>query len=359
MLDRLTALASDTSSEKRRELLSEISDLFLTDSELHSDREILLFRDVLTRMLDLVDVDAREQFSNVSANNACLPRELALKLANDEINVAEPILKQSPVLTDNDMISISRDKGDEHRVALAKRETLSEPVTDALLEHGGKPVWQEVSSNKGACFSENGMNRMAEEACHDDVLRDNLAERHDLPKNVAEQLLPILPPDAKDRLARLFQLDHDKAEKLLDDAQFKAQAESLATRQDRLDARILIRKIQNGQISLDDAVNDLADHDQIREIALVLSSVAELPESVANNVLLQVKDEPSIVLCRSVDLSDGSFHKVALLRARKLRLPESTAHRSLSEYKKIDLPSAQRAIRFVKMRQANTLSIPR
>lgn len=353
MLDRLQALATDTSSEKRRELLSEISDLFLTDSELHSDRELLLFRDVLMRMLDLVDSDARKMFSNASANNTSLPRDLALRLANDEIDVAEPILQQSSVLTDTDMISITRDKGDDHRVAIARRENLSEPLTDALLEHGGQPVWQEVSGNKGAQFSEDGMARMIDRAADDAVLRDNLANRQDLSREVAEQLLPILPDDAKDRLTRLFEEDHDKAEKLLDDAQFKAQAESLATRQDRLDARILIRKIQNGQITLDDAVQQLAQHEQIREIALVLSSVADLPESVANNVLLQVKDEPSIVLCRSIGLSDTTFHKIALVRARKLRLPDSTAHRALAEYKKIDQASAQRAIRFVKMRQAN------
>ena len=110
MLSNLVDLAREGSSEKRRELLGEISNLFADGAEAHNDRETLLFGEVLTKLLDQVPVDDRVLVSNRVASLEQTPRQLALKLANDEAAVAAPVLQHSPVLTDEDLVTLASEK---------------------------------------------------------------------------------------------------------------------------------------------------------------------------------------------------------------------------------------------------------
>ena len=64
------------------------------------------------------------------------PRGRLLALAMDEIEVAIPILVKSASLSDNDLISIVKQKTSQHRLAIAMRRQLSAPVIEALIEAG-------------------------------------------------------------------------------------------------------------------------------------------------------------------------------------------------------------------------------
>ncbi len=57
-------------------------------------------------------------------------------LANDEIEVAGPVLKKSTVLQDLDLVEVIRNRTIEHQLAIAVREHVSERVSGALVEAG-------------------------------------------------------------------------------------------------------------------------------------------------------------------------------------------------------------------------------
>ena len=61
------------------------------------------------------------------------PRELAVLLANDEIDIASPMLLRSKVLEDVDLIEIVRTRSTQHLLAIAMRRDLSTAVADALV----------------------------------------------------------------------------------------------------------------------------------------------------------------------------------------------------------------------------------
>ena len=85
MLDTITDLAREKSSDKRRELLGRVADMFFDGAELHTDHETLLFRDIVLKMLNDVDDEGRAEFSERAAAEHRLPVEIARQLAQDEV----------------------------------------------------------------------------------------------------------------------------------------------------------------------------------------------------------------------------------------------------------------------------------
>jgi uncharacterized protein (DUF2336 family) len=80
------------------------------------------------------------------------PPELAAMLANDEIEVAYPILTQSEVLQDAQLIETIRNRTLEHQMAIAIRHTVPVVVSDALVETGDEDIIRTLLENSGAGF---------------------------------------------------------------------------------------------------------------------------------------------------------------------------------------------------------------
>jgi len=81
---------------------------------------------------------------------AGLPHDVAVALATDVPHVAVPLLEHSPSLGDDDLLRILRLHPGEHRAAIARRRTVSEPVADALCRCAGEAVVAELLRNHGA-----------------------------------------------------------------------------------------------------------------------------------------------------------------------------------------------------------------
>ncbi len=65
-----------------------------------------------------------------------LPRDILMGLALDIADVARPILEHSPLLQEEDLLTIVRDRSPDHSSALAQRERLPPRVADELRLRG-------------------------------------------------------------------------------------------------------------------------------------------------------------------------------------------------------------------------------
>ena len=87
-------------------------------------------------------------------------RNLALKLANDDIEVAEPILRNTRSFTDDDLVKIVSEKGTKYQIAVSQRINVSETVSDALVDHGNDDVVKSLLQNQSANISENTFDKV-------------------------------------------------------------------------------------------------------------------------------------------------------------------------------------------------------
>src|SRR5690606_28122373 len=79
--------------------------------------------------------------------------------------------------------------GDENRrISMAKRASVSERLSDAIVTHGGPTSVQTVADNRGARFSEYGLTRLVERAGEDADLQSILTRRSDLPRELVDRL---------------------------------------------------------------------------------------------------------------------------------------------------------------------------
>ena len=154
---RLVNLANEASSDKRRELIEEVADLFIDDSGVMSSREAGLADEILTKVAHDVEMKVRTGLAERFASSASAPPTLLRMLANDEIEVAAPILEESRALNETDLIGVVRSKGQAHMMVVTRREEIPEAVSDVLVERGDDSVLVNLVRNVGAQISRGGM----------------------------------------------------------------------------------------------------------------------------------------------------------------------------------------------------------
>jgi uncharacterized protein (DUF2336 family) len=152
-LRELISLAEETSSERRRELMRGVTDLFFAGDG-HGSTEMGLFDDVLTQLAGEMEATVRGELAQRMADAEAPPRGLIRKLARDEsIEVARPVLQGSRALTDDDLLAVAHIRGQDHLRAISQRVTVSETVSEAIVERGDDTTVGVLLRNDGAQLS--------------------------------------------------------------------------------------------------------------------------------------------------------------------------------------------------------------
>ncbi|HKI69256.1 MAG TPA: DUF2336 domain-containing protein, partial [Verrucomicrobiae bacterium] len=191
-------------NDKRRELAREVANLFFAaEQKGFEHQQVDEFGNIMCRLLDNLDVGERVDLSARMAETERAPRVLAVKLANDEIEVATPMIEQSTVLTEDDLVAIADSKGTSHRVAVSRRENLTAKITDTLISHEESEVMRTVAENRTAEISEGGFSTLARHSTDDNELLTALVTRADVPEEHSRQLLPLLNEEQRAKVVSI------------------------------------------------------------------------------------------------------------------------------------------------------------
>lgn len=117
-----------------------------------------------------------------------LPNDVAVRLAQDIESIALPVLEYSPSLSDEDLVEILEACEPARQMAIAKRDTLSETVTDAICEKGVASVITTALNNLNAAFTPKGMSRAIDRFPTNEEMAAAMVERPVLPLVVAEKI---------------------------------------------------------------------------------------------------------------------------------------------------------------------------
>ena len=157
IIDELEDAIADQNIGHRAVLLRRVTDLFVLASGKLSDEHIVLFDDVMSRLVEEIDASARAAFGNVLAAIPDAPPGVTRRLAlDDAIDVAGPILSYCGQLDDKTLVEGAKTKSQEHLLAISRRSILAESVTNILVERGNQHVVSSTAGNRGAAFSEFG-----------------------------------------------------------------------------------------------------------------------------------------------------------------------------------------------------------
>lgn len=241
-------LVENPSADHRAEAATKIAS-HLNQGSL-SENERALAEDIFRVMVRDVESRVRRALSDSLRETDDLPRDIALSLANDVDDVAIPFLELSQALSDDDLLSIIEAKGEEHQMAIARREQVSEEIADALVETKSENVVATLVSNEGADLSEGTMNRVLDEFGDVKSISTPMAGRAALPLDVAERLVSLVSDKIQERLLTHQELSPDMAMDLILQSRERATVSLLDGSSDAPDVQALVEQLhKNGRLT--------------------------------------------------------------------------------------------------------------
>jgi len=176
--------------ERRAEAARRITELFLQGVANFRSDHVDLFDGILIGLVPHTEIAARADLAERLSVLANAPRRLVGQLAReDEILIAGPLLRRSPVIDEQALIQIARIKGQGHLLAMSERATLSPDITDVIVRRGDREVVRRAAGNAGALFSQTGYSTLIRRAGQDGVLTLTVGQRDDLSDPQLKDLL--------------------------------------------------------------------------------------------------------------------------------------------------------------------------
>lgn len=197
----LVEMAKDRSRNGRVRLAETLADTFLNDNNQTLDEQhgvmLSTFIEELLTGAGAGQMEARKIFAERAARTMSLPRQFAVKLAMDDISVARPILRYSPVLADEDLLQVIGMDSLPHQIVIAGRALVSQAVADALVTTNNPEVITILLENFEAKVSRESMDRCTELAQQISQLRLPLIERPEFTAADATKLMWWLPRELR------------------------------------------------------------------------------------------------------------------------------------------------------------------
>ena len=210
LIDELEDAITKQNLRQRATVMRRVTDLFIINSTGFSEEHIAMFDDVMSRLVVAIDKSARAEFGSRLAQHVNAPLQTTRILAlDDEIAVAGPILSQSQCLDDATLVESATTKSQDHLLAISQRASISEAVTDVLVERGNADVVVNTAANAGAKFSEFGCSKLVARSGEDKAIALRVWLRPDIPRH---HLLSLFASASEEVQKELEVADRQKAQ---------------------------------------------------------------------------------------------------------------------------------------------------
>ena len=316
----LLELALDKSLEGRRALTATIGDLFTQQDEVLSERERALMTDILRKLIHDCEVVVRRELSERLSNAPNPPHELIVALANDEIEVAEPILRASTVLRDAELVGVIRHRTQQHQLAIAMRRSLSEYVSDALVETGNIDVVKVLLENSDAHISEATMEYLAEESRRVDTYQEPLLRREDLRPELAARMYLWVSAALRTHILENFDVDPSQIDDHLEAAAGAIARD--ATTQEKAEpekakpAEVLARRLTKQRKVTPDFLIQVLRQGEVPLFEALFGELSGLKAPRLQSVLYDSGGEGLAIACRAMAMPKPTFATIFLLSRR-------------------------------------------
>jgi uncharacterized protein (DUF2336 family) len=347
-IDRLI----EGSAGRRAAVLVQVTDLFIEGAAQFSEDAIGLFDDVICRLVQEIESSVRILLAQRIAPVAQAPINLSRMLAgDDDIRVAEPILIQSERLDSVALVGVVRTKSQAHLLAIARRKTLTEAVTDVLVERGDQEVLLCAANNVGARFSKPGFSMLVSRSAGNDVLTECVGSRTDIPKDLLLTLISAASEIVRSKLIA----EHPSFRKHINHA-VQAVTEDLktsaATTKDHSQAQLAMKLLSEKGKLAETTIGALIENDQPREAAAAIAQLCGVPIEVVERAFAEDQPETILVLAKAASLTWPTAKALLSLRAGDRALSPTRMSRSMASFERLNFATARQILEFYKTRRA-------
>lgn len=229
----------------RTALVQRLCDLVSWPESRIPSHERQLAADVLVGLLRTSNTELRRRCAAGLTRVNDAPKSLLRYLARDDISVAQMLLEAGAGFDESDLIATVRAGVASHWLAIARRKTLSEPVTDALLQTGDVSVIEAVLRNANARLSTQGVDLIVARSRQASHLPALLVPRPELRTTQALVVFWWAGFEARLQILRRFAIDRNVLLMELGDVFAMAAAEGWADADTRKTLQVIERRQRN------------------------------------------------------------------------------------------------------------------
>jgi uncharacterized protein (DUF2336 family) len=183
-----------------------------------NERERELMREILRRLTLDVEMAIRIALAQRLADDTTAPHDLILLLVDDRIEVARPLILNSPLLTETDVLKLIANCGVAHQEAVAARPHIGIPVTDTLARSENASVLMALVRNATAKISDSSYRTLVEKSRALTGLQEPLVKRADLPPQLATSMCEWVSDALKTFITTNYQMAPKGVQIALNDA---------------------------------------------------------------------------------------------------------------------------------------------
>lgn len=350
----LLDLAKEGSSEKRRELLRQITDVFLAESPGRSDRESQLFDEIVGAVAADLETQVRVELAKkVAASDAPVQRT-ARRLAMDVIEVARPVIEGSRALTETDILDVIQQKSQDHMLAVTKRPDIGEKVSSALVAKGEDRVVASLLENRTARMDRQTYEAVADRAQHNPVLHAPFVRNQNVPLDLLNSVYLKVETGLRREIMRKFHgVSPTELEAALETSRNHLSAAYGALPDDYQLAREHVEALDKRGSMNPPMLVQLLREGRRTAFLVAFAKFVDIEFNLARR-LVEAKDIDALaMLCRGAGFDRGLFVTITLLLSEEGGGLSKTEEYS-KLYEQVPVAAAQRALRFWKVRAKGT-----
>jgi uncharacterized protein (DUF2336 family) len=357
LIDEIQDTRVSQLTKKQLRALTRITDLFIAGSGRHSKQQIELFDEVFETLVAVIELETRVKLARHIATMPHAPAALVRAFAfDDAIAVAAPVLSQSTALSDTDLVANASTQGQGHLHAIARRRSISEVITEILVERGEPNVVRTVAKNAGARFSDGSFRELVARAGDDAQLAVHVGARHDIPRHHFLKLLETASASACAKIAAANPQFTDTVQgavtEVIDDINLEVRKKS----PDHARARSRVKRLQIWHELGEGNVHAAARSQNFEQTVMALSVLACCPIEMAERAILNENPGVVQVIAKAAGCSWVTVKALLLMTVADRRMSKADLERARKNFERLETGTAKRVLEFYDARR-NTSAV--
>jgi uncharacterized protein (DUF2336 family) len=350
LIHELDSSIAHSTDQRRSAMLRHLTDLFLVGSDQYSEDEIDLIDDVFVRLVSTIEQSSRALLAiRLGPISIAPPKILRILACDDAIEVASPVLTQAARLDTETLIECAQTKNQEHLLAISRRKTLPEALTDVLVERGDQQVVLSTAKNTGARFSGKGFDTLIKRSRGDDTLTACVGMRLDLPPQLFEQLLAAASEKVRTRLEA--EREHAKADidRVVGEVAGRIHAGVAIQPLSYAAAQVLVESMHHAGLLNASKLQEFASTGRFEEMVVSLSLMSNVPTAVIEQGMRDTRAESLLVLAKAIGLTWETTRSIMMLVAKRYRRSAAGVDQAMAAFHRLRQATAQQILDFHRM----------
>jgi hypothetical protein len=334
-------------------MLHQITDLFLLNVGHYSVEQLDVYDVILKELIAKVEVAARAMLARrLALVNKAPPKTIRSLALDDAIEVAEPILSQYIALDDDILTHCIAIKGQEHLLAIATRNRISETVSYQLIAKGSKRVLGTLASNPGAAISDPSFGVLVQKSAEDDWLLECVAGRKDLPEHHLRELLSKASEIVRQRLIAANPGLSDIIQQILP---LKGSSVANKTPSPVRDYSAAERVVKSLELN-EEVVIEFAREKKLAEMVVSIAQLSRLSVYEIERLFVGTWTSPVAVILKALGFHLSAVDAIYHARLSAGQVIRGDLIQTKAEFIAIRRPTAERILRFFYAKRAVTMS---